>query len=59
MPSLPRTKLRCGTGLMKVFGEPKVPLATRCDQNCFDTSNMVLMPTAFLMSMLPSADCGV
>ncbi|MNW18739.1 hypothetical protein D3C71_2184200 [compost metagenome] len=38
-PASPCTKLRCGTGLIKDFDEPKVPFLVRYDQNCFDTSN--------------------
>ena len=47
-PLSPCTKLRCGTGLMKDLDEPKVPFLVRYAQNCFDTSNWVLMCTAFL-----------
>lgn len=52
-------KFRCGIGLMKVFGELKVFLVIRCDQNCFDILNMVLMFMVFLMLMLLLVDCGV
>ncbi|MCY1176185.1 hypothetical protein D9M73_164480 [compost metagenome] len=58
-PLSPCTKLRCGTGLINDLHEPNVPFLVRYDQNCFDTSNWVLMCTAFLMSTVPSAACGV
>jgi hypothetical protein len=53
------TKLMCGTGVMKAFGESVRPARTRCDQNCRDTWNCSLMPTALLASTRPSGPAGV
>ena len=59
MLSSPQTKLMCGVGLMKSLGWFSRPSFTWCDQNWRETSNDSAMPTARLVSMLPSGSSGV
>ena len=58
-PHSPVTKLMCGTEVMKSRGEAVSPARTSVDQNCRETWNCSLMPTALAGSTRPSGPAGL